>query len=246
MQFSAWQGRATAYGITYQYAPAEMRSGHCCLGCARLWVWKVIMLRHKIILICGLTAFALCGLWPPWLEIDYRGHAVVAGDHHFIFGPPEYEARLDAQRLLVQWLCVGALSGIAWLLATPKKKTNSTSLGEVAKTKTQSAGNSIEAKPFREVAAAEHVGTDNAPTRKYFLAKLWVWGTAACLFTTVCLISVYKGWRGLTDLWDMSTKEKWISQNTDYGALPVALFFGAAAVYAWIHLCSLWKRRTAP
>ena len=81
------------------------------------------------VLLCGLLVFALCGLFPPWLyTLRSTGtggrDCEKAAGHCFLFVPPAPEVddyacgiRLDIQTLLVEWLCLGAITGAGWLLA---------------------------------------------------------------------------------------------------------------------------------
>ena len=71
------------------------------------------MTKQKKVLVCGLFVFALCGMFPPWL--DSYGNTE---GYHFLLTPDL--DKLDSTRLGVEWLCVAALTGAAWLLtATP-------------------------------------------------------------------------------------------------------------------------------
>jgi hypothetical protein len=69
-------------------------------------------MAQKVLIVCGLVAFALCGLFPPWHYGGVRGGST---GYHFIFDPPSGQY-LDATCLLVEWLCIAAITGAAWLL----------------------------------------------------------------------------------------------------------------------------------
>jgi hypothetical protein len=99
--------------------------------------------RRKGILILAAVGITVSVLFPPWLYIfnksstrdDAGGHWEVSAGYACIFKPPDadvyksndevlashwlsYKAqagvKLDVPRLLVEWACILALSGIAW------------------------------------------------------------------------------------------------------------------------------------
>lgn len=78
-------------------------------------------IRQQSVLTYGLAAFALCGLFPPWISGSSRANA----GYSFILSAPSHVARIDTTRLIVEWLSVGALTGVATLLMQKKSKTNS-------------------------------------------------------------------------------------------------------------------------
>jgi len=88
---------------------------------ARLLIKRMGM--QKFIVLCGGGAFVLCGLFPPWLLVSQQGHAQAWG-YSFILSPPEdyrgYGYKLDACRLLVEWICILAASGTVWILVAKK------------------------------------------------------------------------------------------------------------------------------
>lgn len=73
------------------------------------------MSRQKIVLICGLACFTLLGLFPPWLGVlgNRSEYAVGFG---LLFHAPPLGAKIDTVRLAVEWVCVFATTGAAWLL----------------------------------------------------------------------------------------------------------------------------------
>lgn len=92
------------------------------------------MTIQKIVIAGGLVAVAVCGLFPPWLYTFYTTgttdrsgyHSELSAGHCFLLTPPLSEAhelphahgiKLDIQDLLVEWVCVGAITGAAWVLA---------------------------------------------------------------------------------------------------------------------------------
>ena len=102
------------------------------------------MTKQQRVLVCGLLAVVLCGLFPPWLHTYYStGTSDFAGSrsersagYNFIFAPPPprsgsvcYGVRLDVTTLLVEWLCVGALTGVAWLVVGTAKRPESKNAG---------------------------------------------------------------------------------------------------------------------
>ena len=76
------------------------------------------MTKQRIVLVCGLAAFALCGLFPPWLGVTSEGLTRSAG-YGFILSPADTQnwgIRLDISRLAVEWLCIGAIAGVVWFV----------------------------------------------------------------------------------------------------------------------------------
>jgi hypothetical protein len=79
---------------------------------------------QKFILLCGSFMFVLCGLFPPWLDISNQGHTRSTA-YSFILSPPatargSYGVELDISRLVVEWLCILAVTGVAWIIFVPK------------------------------------------------------------------------------------------------------------------------------
>lgn len=79
---------------------------------------------------CGSLAFLLCGLFPPWLQTYDEGNVLAhtialaekSAGFSFIFIAPSGGNRVDTARLGVEWLCVLAATGAAWvLLANPRR-----------------------------------------------------------------------------------------------------------------------------
>jgi hypothetical protein len=121
------------------------------------------MANQKIILVLGLLAVALRGLFPPWLyTLDTTGtpnhpggHREVNAGYAPLFRPPKvirdamtdkelksFEMilrpplegggwndptgiKLDMTRLLVEWICILAVSGAAWGLVRLDKERKS-------------------------------------------------------------------------------------------------------------------------
>ena len=80
-------------------------------------------IRHKI-LAAGLLGIISCGLFPPWvnvLNVPYRAHSRTPAGYSFIaFPPPQKDSRwgvdIDIQKLIIEWVCVGAACGIALVI----------------------------------------------------------------------------------------------------------------------------------
>jgi hypothetical protein len=94
------------------------------------------MIKQRTVLIWGLAAFALCGLFPPWLY-TYDSPNTTGGyrsekdaGYAFVGAPPTPDLRwlgqrdreqsagirLDFFRLIAEWISVAAITGSAWLL----------------------------------------------------------------------------------------------------------------------------------
>jgi hypothetical protein len=80
---------------------------------------------RKIAVIVAAFAFVLAGLFPPWLHTydGPAGHARSDAGYAFILSPPplkgmpeRYGVQLDTSRLLIEWVCVFAVSGTVWYL----------------------------------------------------------------------------------------------------------------------------------
>jgi len=91
---------------------------------------------RKTILFWTMLAIVMCGLFPPWSYTFYMtGGAGFRSEkdagYYFILNPPPpeynpstshfskegYGVKLDAQRLLVEWVCILAVGGAAWGVA---------------------------------------------------------------------------------------------------------------------------------
>jgi hypothetical protein len=72
----------------------------------------------KVVMLCGLLVFLLAGLFPPW-----RLPGADAG-YSFILSPPSPSCHLDAVRLLVEWACILAAGGVAWVVTNPRGRGN--------------------------------------------------------------------------------------------------------------------------
>lgn len=70
---------------------------------------------QRRILITGLALFALSALFPPWQTHDGQP-AGLAFLLHPPIGPGHWEPILSLPGLLVEWVALGALLGLAWLL----------------------------------------------------------------------------------------------------------------------------------
>ena len=74
------------------------------------------MRAQKALIVCGLAVFALSGLFPPWVHTHYRSRSHESAGYSLIFIPPDSGGvDLDYNRLLVEWACIGAIMGAAWL-----------------------------------------------------------------------------------------------------------------------------------
>jgi len=78
----------------------------------------------KLIMLVGAVAFILCGLLPPWLDISNQGHTRATA-YSFILSPPptkeySYGVKIDISRLVVEWLCILAVTAVAWIIFVPK------------------------------------------------------------------------------------------------------------------------------
>ena len=100
------------------------------------WRLKQRLGAQKFILLCGAIAFVWCGLFPPWLYTYYQtGTRDFAGmrsqtdaGYFFILAPPRpldrhqaYGVKLDTGRLLIEWACILAISGAAWVIFRTQK-----------------------------------------------------------------------------------------------------------------------------
>jgi hypothetical protein len=84
------------------------------------------MSKTKVATRCGALAFIICGLFPPWLythSCDYAARAETSAEFSFLLKAPEprnraysYGIKLDTAKLAVEWLCVLAAAGAAWVL----------------------------------------------------------------------------------------------------------------------------------
>ena len=95
------------------------------------------MTRPKTVLLCGAVAVLLSGLLPPWIYTFSNSGSVsvrIAG-YKFLLTPPvpefqqavpeaqqdpRFGIRLDVSRLAVEWLCIAAAMGAAWLVFVPR------------------------------------------------------------------------------------------------------------------------------
>ncbi len=76
----------------------------------------------RILLIVGLTAIGLSGLFPPWAS-TYHGSSMKStspGGRSLLFFPPpsrsRYEGRrIDYGRLGLEWVVIGVLTGVGCL-----------------------------------------------------------------------------------------------------------------------------------
>ena len=84
----------------------------CTILAGRFMKW---LGAQKAILLCATLAFVLCGIFPPWLSYGR------AADYSFILLPP-VSGRLDFSRLVVEWLCVGAIASMAWIFTARASK----------------------------------------------------------------------------------------------------------------------------
>ena len=90
---------------------------------------------NKSVLKWGLIAVALLGLFPPWLYTVERSgtrdssgaHSTTDAGYHFILTPPaarqqrdEHGVRLDVARLIIEWVCVAALTVCTQLILSAK------------------------------------------------------------------------------------------------------------------------------
>lgn len=87
---------------------------------------------QKFILLCGAVVFVLIGLFPPWLyTYDVTAtHSRSNAGCSFILSPPlprgnnnDYGIQIDMSRLLIEWACVLAAIGAAWMIFIPRKPT---------------------------------------------------------------------------------------------------------------------------
>ena len=93
-----------------------------CFIFARRFVNKLGV--QKFILLCGSFMFVLCGIFPPWLDISNQGHTRSTA-YSFILSPPatasgSYGVELDIPRLVVEWLCILAVTAVVWIIFVPK------------------------------------------------------------------------------------------------------------------------------
>jgi hypothetical protein len=98
------------------------------------------MLTKQTVLIFSAVAFLGCGLCPPWVYVfNAEGaHVERNAGYGLIFSPPSpeshvdtlpkdlgasslFSAKVDMSRLGVEWVCVCALTGVAWFFV-PKSK----------------------------------------------------------------------------------------------------------------------------
>jgi hypothetical protein len=93
-------------------------------GLYRLALWKAFGVPAdgwRSVILYGLAAFVLCGLFPPWLYTR-SGHTERDAGYWFLLTAPKPEGysnsgiRLDAERLAIEWLCILAATGGLWVL----------------------------------------------------------------------------------------------------------------------------------
>jgi hypothetical protein len=82
-------------------------------------LWDLgFMKRRRLIIPLAVSAFLLCGLFPPW---RYQLGGGDAG-YSIIFAPPVKHSRysgdnngtVDVSRLAIEWICIGVLAAAAW------------------------------------------------------------------------------------------------------------------------------------
>lgn len=77
---------------------------------------------QRLILVLGVAVFLVMGVYPPW-EFGYpKGYPSEPTGYGPIWSPPDaksgrFHARIDIDRLFVQWAMVAAATGIASAVA---------------------------------------------------------------------------------------------------------------------------------
>lgn len=108
---------------------------------------KPVMLTKQIVLIFSVVAFLACGICPPWVyvfHVDGAAHIEMDAGYALIFSPPSPESHVDRlptelrssayalspkvamSRLGVEWVCVCALTGVAWFFVPKSKRVDGT------------------------------------------------------------------------------------------------------------------------
>ena len=85
-------------------------------------------MQNKILTI-GLLSIALCGLFPPWLNVCSQPHKTTPAGHHFLLMPPKSDSdsyyisfEINPSDLFIEWICIGALMGATVLVFDKSKK----------------------------------------------------------------------------------------------------------------------------
>jgi hypothetical protein len=103
------------------------------------------MLTKQIVLIFSAVAFLACGLCPPWVCVYKVEGAYLEkdGGYGLIFAPPSpdshvdklpgwqgtgstWSTKIDMSRLVVEWVCVCALTGLAWFFVAKSNRVDGT------------------------------------------------------------------------------------------------------------------------
>jgi hypothetical protein len=69
------------------------------------------MKTQKILILAALAILLATGLFPPLRYSRYHGSA----GYGLIFLAGE-DVQVDTARLMIEWVCLGAITGAAWLL----------------------------------------------------------------------------------------------------------------------------------
>ena len=81
----------------------------------------------SLFMVMGLSVLALTLLFPPWeYETNTRYHRPLPLGLHFLLTPPysyQYDStQIDSNRLFMEWMVIGAVFGICWIIQKEKGK----------------------------------------------------------------------------------------------------------------------------
>lgn len=89
----------------------------------------MLNLKQKIVIIVGIVAIVIMGMFPPWIYTykDKSTYSMGPAGYSFIAIPPKsrlysgYGVKLDIPRIVVQWVAVFVSTGLVVFLLWGKK-----------------------------------------------------------------------------------------------------------------------------
>lgn len=90
-------------------------------------------MRRRPVIIAALVIAALAGAFPPW-RLTVPGRSRPAG-LHFVLAPPSpwgvWQPRVDVARLVIIWLVLASVTGVALIVPVPARRPRSPAAPEL-------------------------------------------------------------------------------------------------------------------